>query len=148
MSERSDSAQILLLTGVLLAFAFILFSVQLSLVANIGQQAGRESRNPILEDYLQIRRGLDATLRDEMRNQDGLIECPEDKTSFEGRVRALLFMINQHEQNRGHVFSGDLEDADWSSASQAVLDLRIYISDGATTIQDTPRYIIAYDVAC
>lgn len=148
MSDRADGAQVLLLTGILLAFAFILFSVQLALVANIGQQAGRESTNPVLDDYLQIRRNLDATLRDEMRNSAGDIVCPADQPGFEGKVRAFMAMFTQHEQNRGHAFTGDLDAADWSDPNQAQLDLELYLTDGATTIQDTPRYTIVYDVPC
>lgn len=148
MREADDEAQILLLTGILLALAFILFSVQLALVANIGQQAGRESRNPVLDDYLQIRRSLDATLRDEMRDATGVLVCPEDQPGFEGKVRAFMAMLTQHEQNRGHAFSGELLGADWSDPSQATIDVRLYVTDGTTTIQDTPRFTIAYDAPC
>ncbi len=147
MSDRDDDAQILLLTGILLAFAFILFSVQLALVANIGQQAGRESRNPVLDDYLQIRRSLDATFRDELRNAAGDIACPADQPGFEGKVRAFLAMVAQHEQNRGHAFSGSLDAADWSDASRVNLDVALYVTDGSTKIQDTARFTIVYD-AC
>lgn len=148
MRKADDDAQILLLTGILLALAFILFSVQLALVANIGQQAGRESRNPVLDDYLQIRRGLDATLRDEMHNETGVLVCPEDQPGFEGKVRAFMAMLTQHEQNRGHAFAGELLAADWSEPSQATIDLRLYLTDGETTIQDTPRFTVVYDVPC
>lgn len=148
MREADDDGQILLLTGILLALAFILFSVQLALVANIGQQAGRESRNPVLDDYLQIRRGLDATLRDEMRNETGVLVCPKDQPGFEGKVRAFMAVLTQHEQNRGHAFTGELIAADWSDSAQATIDVRLYLTDGVTTIQDTPRFTVAYDVPC
>lgn len=148
MSDRDERAQILLLTGILLALAFILFSVQLALVANIGQQAGRESRNPVLDDYLQMRRSLDATLRDEMRNETGVLVCPADQPGFEGRVRAFMAMLTQHEQNRGHAFTGQLLAANWADPAQAQIDVRLYLTDGMTTIQDTPRYTIVYEAGC
>jgi hypothetical protein len=128
---------VLLLAGILLALSFILFSVQLSLVANIGQQAGRETRNPVLDDYLLIRRSMANTIQAEMTDADGDVVCPTDPADIGGRVEAFLVMLANHEQKRGQALDGRLLDVDIEVPNQVTVTISLQLTDGFSTIQDT-----------
>lgn len=141
--RRDDEGQVILLAGVLLVLAFILFSVQLSVLTNLGAQVGRETENPLLEDYLLVRRSLETVLRDELRDTrtSTLTPCPEP-LEYGYRVKGILGLMSTLEANRGQSFHWDgLRTSNGAAAVIVRIDLRF--TDGVTTVGEQVNYTVS-----
>lgn len=146
MASRDDGGQIILLAGILLVIAFIVFSINLASLANLGQQVGRETENPLLDDYLLVRRALETSLVDELRTTGSgtpQVACP-DLSQYANAVVAQLMEVQAHESMRGQAF-------DWADVTLPQPTLQVYtvqvtttLSDGVTTAVET----LSYKVTC
>jgi hypothetical protein len=144
MASRQDQGQVILLAGILLVLAFILFSVQVAVLANLGQQVGRETENPLLEDYLLVRRSLESSLQQELRNATtGKFDCPH-LMDYGQRVRSQLELLTGLESNRGQAFRWSGLGVGHTAGFSMKVEAQLYLSDGFTTVTD----ILVYSVVC
>lgn len=136
----------ILLAGVLVVLAYLLFSTQTALLANIGQEAGREAANPLLSDYTVVRNSLATVLPQELTNAAGTVVCPTEaqRTDWAGRVQNHLNLLSQLESSRGQnlvanfvnvVLPAVNEDAD--PALELKTTITLYLTNGRATITDT-----------
>lgn len=135
----------MLLAGVLLVIAFILYSIQVALLANLGQQTGREVETPLLDDYALIRRGLQIQLEDEMRNplapQANPPPCPSDRDEFGLRVISKLDHLARLESARGQSFEGTLLSIGRAPPApdpqtRTTISLQLNLANGPTRVSD------------
>lgn len=143
MASDRDGGQVFLLAGVLLAIAFVVLSTQLSLFASLGQQAGREVRNTLLEDYLLVRRTLETQIKEELRAENGTLMCP-DLTDFGGRVATVMSVLSTLEQNRGQSLSWRNLTFEEAGAGTIRVNATASLSDPTNSVADQ----ITYTVAC
>lgn len=148
MASRNDEAQLILLAGILLTLAFMLFSIQLALLANVGQQTGRETETPLLEDYFGVRRSLQSYVLQEARPAPNgptpppTTPCPTAGASFDDyadRVVAGLGHLAQLESDRGQAFRGTLVTKTLAAAS-FTLTIQLDFTDGPVIVQDRVEY--------
>lgn len=147
MASRDDGGQIILLAGILLVIAFIAFSIQLSVLPNLGQQLGRETENALLEDYLLVRRTFETLLVDELRSPTDAadIVCP-DGPEYLQRVSGQLTLLTALEGTRGQSFGWDRLEVERLDPSTTDFEVRITLrlSDGDTSAHE----IVTYPVTC
>lgn len=140
----------ILLAGILLVMAYLIFSTQTALLATVGQEAGREATSPLSMDFISIRTTLAEILDDELRDSSGVIRCPTLNSNYQGRVDTMLAMLTQLEANRGLSFHGTFLDLDYEeritdvapavSNLELVTTVRLYLSDGDASIIEEVRY--------
>lgn len=140
----------ILLAGILLVMAYLIFSTQTALLATVGQEAGREATSPLFMDFIGVRTSLAEILDDELRDSTGVIRCPTHNSNYQGRVDTMLVMISQLESNRGLSFHGTVLDLDYEevitdvapavSNLELVTTIRLYLSDGDASIIEEVRY--------
>jgi hypothetical protein len=143
----------ILLAGVLLVLAYLLFNTQAAQYTQIGQQAGRDVRNSVLQDVPVIRRFISTTLQEELRSDTGAtFPCPAaapapDLLLFANRAELLLRNIGVEEQNRGLDFQGqviDGPDADTTAVTLAppglLVDVTFSLADGSTFYKDAVQF--------
>lgn len=139
----------ILLAGVLVVLAYLLFSTQSTLLANIGQEAGRESANPVLTDYSSIRSSIANVLSLELTDENGDVRCPtvSQRADWAGRVQAHLVLLGQLESSRGQNFLGNFldvklpaEDEDLDSVLELKTTATLYLTDGRATITETVAF--------
>lgn len=139
MARKGDDAQVLLLAGILVVIAFVLFSIQLSLLVNSGQQSGRETENPLLDDFLNARRSLESLLSDDLRDSSGTVRCPPDVSLAMSRVNSTLATLTALEENRGQSLVGILV-AYSVVGTQVSVTLQLQLSDASSSITDKLDY--------
>lgn len=145
MAREGEEAQVILLGGILLVIAFILFSTQLALLANLGQQTGRESETPLLEDYFAVRQGVQGYLKDEMRDSNGVVRCPGDLTAFAIKYEAQSEYLSLLQSTRGTEFRSQvLSKALVPSGPNFNLNFKVRLSlaYGPTSIADEVTFIV------
>lgn len=141
MASRDDEGQVILLAGVLLVIAFILFSIQINVLVNLGQEAGREVENPVVDDYRLLRRAFQSVFEDELRSASGTVDCP-NLYAYAQRVRALVDHASALESVRGFFLS--VNPLEMTSPSSTTIDVTMGVtfSDGTSTIIETVTYRI------
>lgn len=137
----------ILLAGVLVVLAYLLFSTQTALLANIGQEAGREAANPLLSDYTVVRNSLATVLPQELTNAAGAVVCPTtaQRTDWAGRVQNHLNLLSQLEASRGQNLIGNFIDVKLPAVDEDGVDpakelkttVALYLTNGRATITDT-----------
>jgi hypothetical protein len=147
-SRRDDRAQMILLAGILIVLAYLLFSTQTALLASIGQEAGRESTNPLHADYIAVRSGFAGIIESELTNSAGVVKCPQLLSTWKARVETIVAMLEQLQSNRGLSFHGvfvgsviqPLADLDGDGRLEMVTEIRLYLTDGDSSITEEVRY--------
>jgi hypothetical protein len=143
MGSRDDGGQVILLAGILLVIAFVAFSIQLSVLPSLGQQLGRETENPLLEDFLLVRRTFETLVPDELRNpaQSTQFVCP-DGFEYMQKVRGQLSLLAALEGTRGQSFSWERLEVERMGGTTTNFEVRITmrLTDGITTVGDSVEY--------
>lgn len=135
----------ILLAGVLIVLAYLVYSTQGATLQSIGQEAGREAAAPIRNDFLAIRSALAATIQFELTEATGVVRCPTDASDFRGRVEAAMTLLQKQESNRGQnlvahylsvnsPFPPPNDDADPARELKTRLDL--FLTNGRTVVYD------------
>lgn len=142
MASRRDEGQVILLAGILVVIAFIMFSLQLSLLASLGQQAGRETQSPLVEDYLLLRRTLESLLPDELKDTAAVVRCPVDMAEYKTRLNATLLLLAALEENRGQSFRGLIlsDSSTGVNPKTQYITIRLELTDGTSTVADEVEY--------
>jgi hypothetical protein len=135
----------ILLAGLLLVMAYLIFSTQTALLATVGQEAGREATNPLYAEFVGVRAGLAELLEEELTDSNGDVQCPDLLTNWKGRVETMLTMLTQLESNRGQSFhgvyvGGSLDDVTSDTGDELVTEVTLYLSDGDASIHEEIRY--------
>lgn len=143
---QDDHGQIILLAGILLVLAFILFSTQLALLASIGQQSGRESENPLLDDYLLLRRTIETQWTEELRNATGVLVCP-DMVIFGKRMVNQLELLEGLEKGRSNGLAWSELTLTRTSHVRLYGNLTLSLYDETTSIADRLSYGLTCDAA-
>lgn len=144
-SKRRDEGQIILLAGILLVLAYLLFSTQSALLATVGQEAGREASQPLFNDYIAIRNSISQLLEAELTNAAGTaVNCPTSGQEWAGRVETLLSLLSQLEANRGQAFKGDfISTAQTAIPGNRETIIDLYLTNGDATVMETTKFITA-----
>lgn len=126
----------ILLAGVLLVMAYLLFSVQAAQFSQIGQQAGREVRNPVAADLPGLRSFLSIALQEELRKDSNPTQflCPR-AAEFAAHAELILQNIGTHQQNRGLDFRATVTSVDVNSpgpTGTVVVHAQFTLSDGTS----------------
>lgn len=135
----------ILLAGVLIVLAYLVYSTQTATLQSIGQEAGREAAAPIRSDFLSLRTAIAATLQSDLQEASGVSRCPTDPVDYKGRIEALLSLLQKQEANRGQnlvahylsvnsPFPPPNEDADPARELKTRLDL--FLTNGRTSVFD------------
>lgn len=137
-----ERGQVILLAGILLVLMFILFSTQVALIANLGQQAGRETANPLLNDYLGLRRSLQAAFTQELERDLGTSQCLS-MDALAQRLGGRLIQLEDMSSNRGHVlgFANATINVPVAADRTIYFNLTASMTDGITTLEDHLRYV-------
>jgi len=147
MESRDEGGQVILLAGILLVIAFIAFNIQLSILPSLGQQVGRETENPLLEDYLLVRRTLETLFPDEMRSTTSstTLVCP-DGFEYMQKVRGQLSLLTALEGTRGQSFGWEKLEVELMAGTTKNFEVRVTmrLSDVQTTVSD----VVTYPVQC
>jgi hypothetical protein len=137
----------ILLAGILLVIAFIAFSIQLSVLPNLGQQLGRETENPLFEDYLLVKRSFETLLADELRSPtlSTNIVCL-DGFDYLLRIQSHLTLLTALEGTRGQSFGWDRLEVERMGGTTTNFEVRITLrlTDGVTTVGEK----VTYPVKC
>lgn len=141
--RQHERGQMILLAGLLLVMAYLIFSTQTALLATVGQEAGREASSPIFTDFVGIRGSLAKFMEDELTDTSDVVQCPDLLTNWKGRVESLLSMISQLESDRGQSFHGVYLTSSIDTAptpDRLTTEVTLYLSDGDASILDEVRY--------
>lgn len=146
-SRRDDDAQLVLLAGVLIILAFLLYATQSAVLSNVGQQAGREAQDPVYNDYALVRVTLATTLHKELTDAAGVVVCPDDIVAYGGRVQGMLSLLQGLEDNRGQLFSGHFLSAAVTGAANPktlTTTITLFFASSQTSINEQ----VAYSHSC
>lgn len=143
----------ILLAGVLIVLAFLLYSTQTVTLQSLGQEAGREAASPIRHDFQALRTTISSTIELELTESGGTVRCPTDANDYKGRIDALLALLQKQEANRGqnlvaHYVSVNSPfpppnlDGDPPRELRTTLDL--FLTNGRTSVYD----LIVFTTEC
>lgn len=119
----------------------------MAVLANLGQQTGRETATPLLEDYLLARRGLQTYLTNELKNATtGVLRCPADLMEFQARVAGQLLYLQMLQSRRGQRFEGTILSLTVETVNpsdgKVHAKLRLGLTGGPTIVGDEVEYTV------
>lgn len=94
-SGPGDRGQLLLLSGIILALAFLITALTLNQVANMESQVSREQRAIIIDEFSFLREEINTTLSD-------LVTSSTSNSTFNDTFDRMVFSIKSVERGHGY----------------------------------------------